>query len=112
MLNQLLSTLIFLFPFVAFTILFFTKTERWRRSWINISAFAVFVAFSWYVTLLWALRKIEGVDILGHKLNPDVIPLHLFIGSAWLPVLYVLAICALGYIAFHRASRNVNRRND
>lgn len=111
MLSDVLSTLIFLYPFVAIAFLCFTKTAQWRQRLIKIWAFTAFLAFGWYITLLWGLRKIESINIAGLHPNPEVIPLHMFVSSSWLPIVYAVLVVVLGYIAMHYTSRNVSRRS-
>ena len=110
-LNDVLSILIFIAPFIAITFLFFAKAAEWRQRMVIIWAFTSFMAFGWYILLLWSLRKIESVDIVGLRLNPEGLPLYTFISSSWQPFSYAGLIVVLGYLALHYSSRNASGRS-
>lgn len=110
MLNDVLSILIFIAPFIAIAFLFFAKTSKWRRNLIGIWGCWAMLAFVWYLTMLRMMQKIEEVDIIGFRPNPNVLPLYWFVGSSWMPFLYAAVVVALGYLAIHHSSRNVGGR--
>jgi hypothetical protein len=102
---EVLTILIFLFPFVALVGLYLSEAERWRRHWRYSFGLTVFCAFLFYLLWLDMLWTLEGFKVFGHRLDRGEIPMRGLMHNGWLALGYTLLVLVVFYVANRRQSR-------